>query len=172
MFPMHDGVLRHASTDFSAPDYHAGNVIVTASLTTGSVRVTHGADESVQLIDEILELDHDDWETTLNVGDVAFYQSKSGGPFPNHQFRVSVRPATGFAALNYMDHDDADMPIANSWNPREPIPDVTLIFNGSTGAVFPRSAAIPIYDARRALLEWINSRQRPTCIQWQPYDIY
>jgi hypothetical protein len=170
--PMHDGVLRHASTDISAPDYRTGNVIVTASLTTGSVRVTDGADESARLIDEILELDHTDWETTLNVGDVAFYQSKNSGPFPNHQFRVSVRPGSGFAALNYMDHDDPDMPIANSWNQHGPIPDVLLIFNGSTGSVFPRSAAIPIVDARRALLEWIQTRRRPTCIPWQPYDAY
>jgi hypothetical protein len=173
-------VSRHASADaspkvtagFRGPDYRAGRVIVTASLTTGSVRVTRGPVESTQLIDEILRLDHSQWETTLNVGDVAFYQSKNGGPFPNHQFRVSVAPASGWAACHYMDHDDPEMPLANSWNPSGPTRDVLLIFNGSTGAVFPSSAVIPIADARRALLEWIETRKRPKCISWQPYDQY
>jgi hypothetical protein len=117
-------------------------------------------------------MEHRDWETTLNIGDVAFYQSKSGGPFPNHQVRVSVRPAAGYAALNYMDHDDPNMPIANSWNPRRPLPELDLVFNGSTGSVFPRTSIISITQARQALLEWIESRQRPTCIEWRPYDSY
>jgi hypothetical protein len=149
-----------------------GGVIVTALLTTQIVRVTHGIHEATAMIDEILSTDHRESETTLNVGDEAFYQSKKDGPFPNHQFRVSVRPSTGFAACNYMDHDDRRMPIANSWNPRQPPPDVALIFNGAMGSVFPRSAAIPIPDVRRALLEWLDTRRRPTCIEWRPYDQY
>lgn len=144
-------------------------MIVTASLTTGVVRIARGRTESTQLFEEILNIDHRAWETTLNVGDVAFYQSKNDGPFPNHQFRLSVRPDTGFAACNYTDHDDIDMPMANSWNPSLSVPDVHLIFNGVTGAVFPRFAAIPISDVHRALLEWMDSRQRPRCIEWRPY---
>ncbi|WP_329067362.1 Imm1 family immunity protein [Amycolatopsis sp. NBC_01480] len=127
--------------------------------------------ESTQLIDEILKTDHVDWETTLMVGDVEFHHGKSG-PFPDQQFRISVSPPTGFAALNYMNNRDPDMPITNSFNSRRPLPDVNLIFNGSTGAVFPRTAAIPILDARAALIEWLETRQRPTCIEWRPYDAY
>jgi len=146
-------------------------MLLTASLTTGVARVTRGLPASTRLIDEILTLDHVDWETTLAVGDVEFRRSKDG-PFPNHQLRISVRPSTGFAALNYMDHDDPKMPIANSFNPRRPLSEVDLIFNGTTGAVFPRSAAIPILDARRALVEWLETWKRPTCIEWRPYDSY
>jgi len=118
-----------------------------------------------------LELDHVDWETTLSVGDVEFHQTRSG-PFPDHQLRISVNPSSGYAALNYMDNSDPDMPIANSYNPIRPLAGVDLIFNGATGSVFPRTAAIPIIDARRALNEWLDTRRRPTCIEWRPYDEY
>lgn len=146
-------------------------MIVTAVLTTGVARVTHGISESVQLIDEILRTDHVSWETTLSVGDIEFHSSRSG-PIPNHQMRVSVRPAAGLVALNYMDHDDPLIPIVNSYNPFRPSPDVDLIFNGTTGAVFPRTAAIALTDGRRALIEWLTTRKRPACIEWQPYDAY
>jgi hypothetical protein len=147
-------------------------MIVTASLTTDVARVTRGMTASVHLIDELLTMDHVEWESTLYVGDVEFHQTKVEGPFPNHQLRISVRPSAGLAALNYMDHDDPHMPIANSFNPKRPLPDVDLIFNGTTGAVFPRTALIPIADARKALIEWLQTRKRPTCIEWRPYDAY
>ncbi|WP_442912734.1 Imm1 family immunity protein [Kutzneria sp. CA-103260] len=146
-------------------------MIVTALLTTGVARVSRGLTESHALIEEILCLDHADWESTMAVGDVEFHTSKEG-PFPNSQMRVSVSPSAGYAALNYMDHDDPDHPVVNSFNPIRPLPEVFLIFNGSTGAIFPRTAAIPISDARNALIEWLDTRSRPTCIQWRPYDRY
>ena len=146
-------------------------MLLTASLTTGIARVTSGMPESTELVDEILRSDHVDWETTLIVGDVEFHRSKDG-PYPDHQLRISVRPSAGFAALNYMDNNDPVMPIANSFNPKRPLPDVNLIFNGTTGAIFPRTAAIPIEDARAALIEWLETRKRPTCIEWRPYDSY
>lgn len=146
-------------------------MIVTASLTTDVARVTHGMSASVLLVDEILTMDHVEWETTLYIGDVEFHRTKQG-PFPNHQLRISVRPSVGLAALNYMDHDDPLMPIANSYNPNRPLPEVDLIFNGTTGAVFPRTAVIPIAHARRALMEWLETRKRPTCVEWRPYDTY
>jgi Immunity protein Imm1 len=158
------------------PRSGAGNddtpsTIVTASLTTGVARVAHGMAACKQLVDEILQTEHVDWETTLAVGDVEFHHTKAG-PFPNHQLRVSVQPATGYAALNYTDHDDPDLPIANSFNPRRPLPEIRLIFSGATGRVFPRAAAIPIVDARRAVIEWLTTRKRPTCIDWRPFDAY
>jgi len=146
-------------------------VILTASLTTNVARVAHGMHEATVLINEILMTDHMDWETTLFVGDEEFYTTKDG-PIPNHQLRISVRPSAGVAALNYMDHDDPQMSVANSFNPRRPLPEVHLIFNGSTGAVFPRTAAIPIADARDALLEWLETWKRPTHIEWRPYDTH
>lgn len=146
-------------------------LILTASLTTGVARIAHGIRESADLIDAILQLDHTDWETTLSAGDVEFHQTKEG-PLPDHQMRVSVQPSSGYAALSYTDNDDPEMPIANSYNPRRPLPKINLIFNGSTNSVFPRSAAIPIADARRALHEWLRTRRRPTCIEWRPYDTY
>lgn len=118
------------------------SMIVTASLTTGIARVTHGFTASTQLLDEVLRTDHVDWETTLYIGDVEFHSTKNG-PFPNHQFRLSVRPTAGYAALNYMDHDDPYMSIANSFNPRYPLPHLHLIFNGSTGSVFPPTDPYP-----------------------------
>lgn len=144
---------------------------LTASLTTGVARVTHGMQASVSLIEEILTMDHTDWETTLSVGDVEFRRTKQG-PIPNHQLRISVRPSAGFAALHYTDHDDPQMPTANSYNPEHPPPEVDLIFNGETGSVFPRTSTIPIADARNALIEWLTTRKRPTCIEWRPYGAY
>ena len=44
---------------------HPKRLTLTASLTTGVARVTHGMRASVRLIDEILTMDHVDWETTL-----------------------------------------------------------------------------------------------------------
>lgn len=145
--------------------------MVTASLTTGVARVTTGLSESTRLVDEILQTEHLEWETTLAIGDVEFHWDRTG-PFPNHQLRISVRPSLGYAALNYMDHDDPEFPIVNSFNPRRPLPDVYLIFNGTTGLVFPQAAAIPIPDARSALIEWLHTRKRPTCIEWRPFDTY
>ena len=144
-------------------------MIMTASLTTGVARVANGMSESVRLVDEILHLEHREWETTLFIGDVEFHRTKDG-PFPNHQLRISVRPSSGFAALNYIDHDDREMPVASSYNPKCPRPHIYLPFNGATGAVFPRSAAIPVAEARHALIEWLNTRRRPNCIDWRPYD--
>jgi hypothetical protein len=145
-------------------------VIVTASLTNGIARVAHGQEEALRLIDLILKTEHTEWETTLAIGEVE-YHATSQGPFPNHQLRISVNPRAGIAALNYMDND-AEESIMNSFNPAHPLPEVDLIFSGTTGDVFPRTAAIPIQDARDALLEWIETWHRPTCIQWRPYDSY
>lgn len=150
---------------------HTERLILTASLTTGVARVAHGMRASLRLVEEILNVNHVDWETTLFVGDVEFHRTKEG-PFPNHQLRISVQPSRGFAALNYMDHDDPQMPIANSYNPKRPLPDVDLMFNGATGTIFPRTAVIPISKARQALTEWLDTRKRPTCIEWRPYDAY
>ena len=146
-------------------------MIITASLTTGIACVARGMSGGVDLVDRILSLDHLAWETTLAIGDVE-YRTTKHGPFPNHQMRVSVRPAVGHAALNYMDHDDVEMPIANSFNPAGPPLDLKLIFNGGTGVTFPRTAAIAVTDARRALVEWLQTWRRPTCIEWRPYDHY
>jgi hypothetical protein len=146
-------------------------LVLTASLTTGVARVAHGMRDAAALVDEILTLDHTDWETTLLVGDVEFHQTAEG-PYPDHQMRVSVRPSAGYAALNYTDNNDPTMSIANSYNPRRPLPSIYLIFNGDTGAVFPPAAAIPIADARDALHEWLRTRRRPTGIEWRPYDAY
>jgi Immunity protein Imm1 len=142
---------------------------ITASLTTGIVRVAHGPTAAASLLDEIIETDHVDWETTMSVGAVEFHRTKAG-PYPNHQLRISVRPSIGFAALNYMDHDDPLLPIAISYNPRVPRPRLYLVFNGSTGSVFPRAAAVPVSDARNALAEWTETWKRPTCIEWRPFD--
>lgn len=147
------------------------SLTLTAALTNGVARVTHGMQESVRLIDEILTMDHVESETTLYVGDIE-YDGTKGGPYPNHQFRVSVRPSTGFAALNYIDRDDPEMAIVNSYNPNWPLPEIALIFSETTRAVFPRTAAIPIAKAREALYEWLKTRKRPTCVEWQPYDEY
>ncbi|MFD8492385.1 Imm1 family immunity protein [Amycolatopsis sp. NPDC059657] len=147
------------------------HMLLTAALTTGVARVTRGMRESTRLVDEILALDHVNFETIMTVGNTEFHSTKDG-PFPNHQLRISVRPSTGFAALNYMDNDDAQMPIANSFNPKRPLPEVDLIFNGSTGSVFPRTALISIGNARNAVIEWLETRERPTCIEWRPYDSF
>ena len=144
-------------------------MIVTASLTTGIACVVTGSTESLRLVEQILRTDHRDWETTLYVGDVEFHRSKDG-PFPNHQLRISVRPSAGCAALSYIDHDDKLMSIALSSNPRPYAADPHLVFNGATGAVFPRAAAISVSDARNALAEWLRTRRRPTCIRWVPFD--
>jgi hypothetical protein len=147
-------------------------MILTASLTSGTVRIARGREKCIELVNYIFTLDHEDWETTLNVGDVAFYQSRKDGPFPDHQLRVSVRPSLGVAALNYTDNNDSDMTIVDSLNPNPISPEVMLIFNGATAAVFPASAAIPMAEAKRAVLEWLETRRRPTSIQWARYDEY
>ncbi|WP_237048376.1 Imm1 family immunity protein [Lentzea guizhouensis] len=146
-------------------------MIVTAILTTQIGRVARGIIECTQLIEQVLHTEHTDWETLLSVGDVEFYSERSG-PYPNHQLRVSASPRNNIAALSYIDHDDPALSIANSHNPDDNSPFVALVFNGETGAVFPRSALIPIPRARAALMEWLNTRTRPTCIEWVPYDQY
>lgn len=146
-------------------------LVLTATLTSGISCVTRGMSESVRLVDQIMRLDHTDWETILLIGD-AEYQHPIDGQYPDAQMRVSVQPSTGYAALNYTDNNDPTMAIANSYNPARPLPGVYLLFNGDMGSVFPLTAAIPIDDARRALHEWLRTRQRPTCIEWRPYDHY
>ncbi|SMC90219.1 Imm1 family immunity protein [Lentzea albidocapillata] len=146
-------------------------MIVTAILTTQIGRVARGVIECTQLIDQVLDTEHMTWETLLAVGDVEFYSDQSG-PYPNHQIRVSVSPKNGVAALSYTDHDDPALSIANSHNQSDRSPAVDLVFNGDTGALFPRSALIPIPRARVALMEWLRTRTRPTCIEWVPYDEY
>ncbi|MFD0202306.1 Imm1 family immunity protein [Saccharothrix carnea] len=146
-------------------------MIVTAVLTTGVARVAEGIRDAMRLVDDVLRTDHAEWETLMYIGEREFRVTREG-PHPNHQLRVSVRPVSGFAALNYTDQDDSDLVIANSYNPIRPLPDIDLVFSGSTGTVFPRSAAIPISDARSALSEWLTTRRRPTCIEWRPYDAF
>jgi hypothetical protein len=114
-------------------------------------------------------MEHEDWESVLYVGDVEYHQTKAG-PFPNHQMIVSARPSTGYAALSYTDNDDPVMTVANSYNPRRPLPAIYLVLNGATGSVFPPAAAIAIADARSAVNEWLRTRKRPTCIEWRPFE--
>ena len=155
-----------------SPTGHSAHMTVTASLTTGSVRVTRGIAECTALVEEILGLEHINQETVLWIGDVEFHSSKEG-PYPNRQMRVSARPSSQCAALSYTDHDDPNISLVNSFNPREPVQsEVYLIFNGDTGIVFPQSAVIPIADARTALLEWLRTRSLPTSIEWRPFDRY
>jgi hypothetical protein len=144
--------------------------VVTATLTTGSARVTRGMRESVELVDEIMRLEHEYWESILLIGDVEYHQTPKKGPFPARQMIVSSRPSAGYAALNFTDNDDSDMPVANSYNPVTPLTSAFLVLNGVTGSVFPRQAAIPIPDAQNALHEWLRTQMRPTCIEWQPFD--
>lgn len=151
------------------PPVPAEPLVVTASLTSGVARVTHGLAASVELIDEILALDHAEWESTLNVGDIEYHTS-SDGPYPNNQMRVSVRPAARVAALHYADNDDTDLSMGYSLGLLRLPHEVYLVFNGDTGRVFPQSSIIPIVDARSALVEWLHTRRRPTCIQWQPFE--
>ncbi|GGN10045.1 hypothetical protein GCM10011609_57270 [Lentzea pudingi] len=146
-------------------------MIVTAILTTQIGRVARGTIECIQLIEQILDTEHDRWETLLAVGDVEFYTDESG-PYPNQQIRVSVSPRNGVAALSFTDHDDPSRSIVNSYNAHGHIPAVGLVFSGDTGAIFPRSALIPIPHAREALMEWLTTRTRPTSIAWVPYDQY
>lgn len=126
-------------------------------------------EESVRLVDEVLGMEHVEWETILFVGETEFHRSKDG-PFPNRQIRLSARPSLGCAAINYMDHDDRRMPMANTYAPPERRLEVDLIFNGATGAVFPRTAVISIQDARSALIEWLETWERPKCVEWRRCD--
>jgi immunity protein Imm1 of predicted polymorphic toxin system len=153
----------------SMSDENAEPLVVTAILTTGAVRVTHGMAESEALVEEILTLNHEDLETTMWVGDIEYHTTQDG-PYPNRQMRISVLPSSRYAALSYTDHDDPNLSVVNSHNPMEDSPEVYLIFNGDTGDVFPRSAVIPITDARNALLELLQTRSLPTCIEWRPFD--
>lgn len=154
-----------------SPEERDARVVLTASLTTGVARVARGIRAAQSLVDEVLHLDHKEWETILLVGDVEFHQSRQG-PYPDHQMRVSAQPSKGYAALNYTNNNDSTMSIVNSYNPKKPSPQVYLIFKGSVATVFPPTAAIPIPEARNALHEWLRTRQRPTCIEWRPYDEY
>ena len=142
------------------------DLVVTASLTSDVARVARGMRESVELIDEILGLDHETWESTLHVGDIEYHTSKDG-PYPNNQMRVSVRPAARVAALHYIDHDDPEMSAAYSYTPTPPLSRIYLVFNGETGRLFPQSAIIPIEDARAGLVEWLHTRKLPRCISWR-----
>ncbi|GAA2977477.1 Imm1 family immunity protein [Actinokineospora diospyrosa] len=142
-------------------------MIVTATLSTGISRVTNGLSESVSLIEDVLNIEHVDWETILLVGDHEFYTTPEG-PVPNSQFRVSVRPSLGIAALNHTDHDRADLPNVNSYNPIHLGRPAELIFSGTTGMVFPPGSAITIESAYVALIEWLQTFQRPACVQWRP----
>jgi hypothetical protein len=146
-------------------------MIVTASLTTGIACIAYGMKESVDLVDLILGTMHSDWETTMSVADVEF-KGGTDGYYPDHQLRISVDPVNGYAAMNYMGNDDPMMTIANSYNPERLTPEIDLVFNGRTGSVFPRTSLIPITQARIALIEWLETRKRPTCIVWRPYDGY
>jgi hypothetical protein len=142
------------------------DVVVTASLTSDVARVARGMREAVELVDEILSLDHETWESTLHVGDIEYHTSKDG-PYPNNQMRVSVRPAAGVAALHYIDHDDPEMSAAYSYTSTPPSSRIYLVFNGETGRLFPQSAIISIDDARAALVEWLQTRKRPQSISWR-----
>src|ERR1700741_3980936 len=153
----------------SSPAKRPTSVVITASLTTGAMRVTRGFPQGKALIEEILALDHADQETILWIGDGEYHQSKEG-PFPNQQMRVSVKPSAKCAALSYTDHANPTASIVNSFNSGPDTPEVLLIFNGDTGDVFPQSAVIPIVDARAALLEWLRTRSLPTSINWRPLD--
>lgn len=153
----------------SSPGNHLVHMVVTASLTTSVVRVTRGIVECTALVAEIMTLEHIDLETIMWIGDAEFHSSKEG-PYPNSQMRVSVRPTLQCAALSYTDHDDPTMSIVNSFNPEASLIEAHLIFNGDMGSVFPQSSVISIAGAQNALLEWIQTRSLPTCIEWRPFD--
>ncbi|SFQ75471.1 Imm1 family immunity protein [Amycolatopsis rubida] len=146
-------------------------MILTAALATGIAVAAEGKNAAAALVDQILDIDHTEQESVLCVGEQEFYTSKKNGPFPNHQFLVSVSTVYALAALTYRDHDDPVMPIANSYNSERPLPELDLICDGETGAVFPRTALIPVSLARMGLLEWLDTWKRPACIEWRPCKV-
>lgn len=145
--------------------------VVTVTLSTGVAQVCKGTAEALKMFEEVLHTEHTTAETVMSIGDEEYLTSDKG-PWPNHQLRISASPSAGCAAINYMDHDDPQMTIANSFNPSSDFSGVHLVFNGRVGSMFPQDAAIPISLARDALHEWLDTHKRPTCIEWRPYDHY
>lgn len=57
-------------------------------------------------------------------------------------------------------------------NPR-PAPNMPeLMFDGEAGTNYPANAVIPRDQLRRAVEEYLETGNRPTCVDWQEHDRY
>jgi immunity protein Imm1 of predicted polymorphic toxin system len=93
-----------------------------------------------------------------------------GGPaFPSGRLRVSTRPIDGWGALNYMDArpgvEDGDL--VDSFNPDADPDTPPVVFDPEGDLWFPASASLPLNEVREAVIEYMRTGARPTCVQWQ-----
>ncbi|KOV87928.1 Imm1 family immunity protein [Nocardia sp. NRRL S-836] len=107
---------------------------------------------------------------------------------PDRLFKLDVSPRGQVGALLYtgpipaavVDADSSqadagperqsDIAKRGAWVTRtaEPIEDApTLYIDKATQTAFPQDAALPIALVRQALLEFQETGQRPTCVDWQ-----
>ncbi|WP_176798016.1 Imm1 family immunity protein [Actinopolyspora mzabensis] len=49
-------------------------------------------------------------------------------------------------------------------------PQVDLLTDGGTPSYFPRSAALPLGDIRKALVEFVSTGKRPAGVDWACFD--
>jgi hypothetical protein len=104
------------------------------------------------------------------------YPEETDERWPNNYLYVSVNTAEGYGALKWWTSnipdgartDDTSRFIWTSGNPNPPSSDPMLIADPGTPSYYPRQAAIPSYQVRKALEEFCQERTgaRPECIPW------
>jgi hypothetical protein len=131
----------------------------------GVGRWVYQADEFPRLIDDTLAEDDDEVGAQRVV-----YAEDVTVPPPRGRVGRSVLVVTvnrGWGAAYYRGPD------LYAWithNPR-PAPDASeLLFDPEAGTNYPAGAAIPVNQLRTAIEEYLQTGERPTCVQWQEPD--
>lgn len=98
---------------------------------------------------------------------------------PDHQLKFDVDAEAGVGAIHAFGSpdfhgDEAAGAFYSRVSRRTPADDVSpaaLYIDFDTRTRFPPDAAIPLALLRQALLEFMKTGRRPTCVEWQESDV-
>ncbi len=137
------------------------------------VRYAYKASQLDELLHVVVAEPHRGWAARIVVLPEGEVPLATPAPGWGNRLRVVTDLNTAWGALNFL-HPAAESPRWQGWDTFNPEPSMqapALPF-GSSGLLFPTSAALSLSVVRAAVQEYCDTAMRPTCVQWQPASYF
>ncbi|SFR25416.1 Immunity protein Imm1 [Lentzea waywayandensis] len=86
---------------------------------------------------------------------------------PDHQLKFATDRESGTAALYLMDAQ-----AHRAWTTKSEPATATLWLDRDADIAFPSDSVVSLAQLREALHEFMRTSERPTCVQWQEFDVF
>lgn len=145
-------------------------MILNASIANEEFQSAEQGEQAQTLIEKLLTADHSSWESRLYLTEAVIGPDEVDEDWlPPHEVTLAVDPKAGYGAIRWVGIEPPEGPYVTHNSAAEP--EVELLADGGTPHYFPRSAALPLSDIRKALLEFVSTCKRPGAVQWQEFNL-